>query len=99
MHPFLLTPASQYGCCWVPMTGNLDCVINVWVTEAVCTESHSELKSALCPRSWLEEEERLVLSMRKVLKGQDVMTSRVPSRSTIPSAETLFSNQLHLLAH
>lgn len=49
----------------------LGCVINVWVTEAGCTETHSELTSALqktgqnsyaefpWSRSWLEEE-RLV---------------------------------------
>lgn len=92
------------------MTAKLGCVINVWVTEAGCTEPHSELTSALqktgqnsyaefpWSRSWLEEE-RLVNGMRKVLKDQDAMTSGGPSRSMFPRAESPFSDQLHLAAH
>jgi len=97
---FPLTPASHHGWRWVPMTASLAGVIDVWVTEAGCTESHSDLMSAPWTtgensyaevpwsRSWLKEES-LAPSVRKVSKGQDAMTSRDPTRSMFPRAETL----------
>lgn len=101
MHHLLLIPASHHWWCWVPVSANLGCILNVRVTEGGCTESHSELRSALqntgqnsyadvpWSRSWLEEVEGWIPVMRKALKGQDAMTSRGPNRIVFPRAETL----------